>query len=801
MLKSKTRWEIHDPDEERCQALAGELDISPLLARLLYVRGITEKSDAERFLNTDVAHFHDPFLMDGMKAAVTRIRKAVETQEPILIYGDYDADGVTSTSLMVHTMKRLGARFDYYIPDRFTEGYGLNKSALDRAKEQGFSLVITVDTGISGVEEVAYAREIGLDVIVTDHHEPPEILPDAAVAVINPKKPDCPYPFKMLAGVGVAFKVAHALFGEPPLEWIEYAAIGTIADLVPLIDENRILAKLGLEALSVSKRPGIEAMKAVSGLEDKEITAEHVGFAIGPRINASGRLDVADHAVELLVSDDREKAKELAEMLDQYNRERQQLVQQIAKEAEELVERFEPEQRSFLVVAQKGWNEGVIGIVASRLVEKYYRPTIVLSIDEESGMAKGSARSIQGFDIYRALSTCRDLLPHFGGHPMAAGMSLEASDIEELRSRLNRLADEWLTEEDLIPVTRVDARCGLDEVTIEAIEEMHRLAPFGEGNPRPRFLIEGVELSGLRTIGREMNHIKCLLNKNGCRLDGVAFQKADLLPHISAGARVQVVGELAVNEWNGYRKPQMIVEDLSIPEIQVFDWRGCRDKASKLKEIAERCESCVVFFEESCKARLEPHFFAVPDLSFYHVDPGGKWKCVSPGRDRDKPDFTSLVFYDLPPSLQWMESILKKMHKLERVYCLYGEEEDRNRLSSLPKREQFKWLYGLFYKQKQLHVDQIVKAAGARGLAYTSVRFMLDVFEELGFVLSQGAAYQLVETPEKRDLTESGIYRRKKEQLDMATELMYASQKTLSEWIMTVIRPNYHAEEDTIHEL
>ena len=337
MLEPRTRWEIQEPSEDKAKWLSQELDIPLLIANLLVVRGIETIEKAEAFLKIDTDQFHDPFLMDGMKESVERIHRAIESNEKILIFGDYDADGVSSTTVMYYALKELGAQFDYYIPNRFTEGYGPNEPALRKAKEDGYSLVVTVDTGISAVHEANIAKEIGLDFIITDHHEAPPVLPDA-YSIINPKKPGCTYPFSGLAGVGVAFKVAQALHGKPPLHLLDYACIGTIADLVPLVDENRVIAKLGIEALSKTDKIGLQELLKVAGLYEKELTAEDVGFAIGPRVNAAGRLGSAMPVVELFTSTDRDESAMLSQEIDSVNKERQGIVNEITKEAIAMVE-------------------------------------------------------------------------------------------------------------------------------------------------------------------------------------------------------------------------------------------------------------------------------------------------------------------------------------------------------------------------------------------------------------------------------------------------------------------------------
>ncbi|HEY9577560.1 MAG TPA: single-stranded-DNA-specific exonuclease RecJ, partial [Pseudobacillus sp.] len=457
MLKSKTRWIVRNTGEGMRDQLAEQLEISPLLASLLINRGITETDAARNFLYDKGNEFHDPFLFDGMKTASERIHRAIAKEEPILIFGDYDADGVSSTSVMMTVLTDLGAKVDFYIPNRFTEGYGPNEPAFRLAKEQGYQLIITVDTGIAAVKEAAAAAELGMDLIITDHHEPGPELPQA-LAIIHPKLPGGNYPFPYLAGVGVAFKVAHALYGYLPEHLLDLAAIGTIADLVPLKGENRSIAKAGIKKLRQTLRPGIEALLQLTSTKPAAVDEETVGFMIAPRINAAGRLADAAPAVDLLLTKDRTEANELAQEIDVMNKERQMIVSEITKEAIEIVKsHYPPEKYPVIVVGKENWNAGVIGIVASKLVDTFYRPAIVLSFDPETNKAKGSARSIAGFDLFKNLSKCRELLPHFGGHPMAAGMTLELSDVDELRERLCLLADEQLSTEDFIPVTELDA--------------------------------------------------------------------------------------------------------------------------------------------------------------------------------------------------------------------------------------------------------------------------------------------------------------------------------------------------------
>ncbi|NIK75935.1 single-stranded-DNA-specific exonuclease [Paenibacillus castaneae] len=571
MIKRKTRWAVapwSESNESLAKNLALQLKLPPLVSRLLVQRGFAEAEAAEQFLRGGQELFHDPFLLLGMKEAVERIKLAAERNEKIRIYGDYDADGVSSTSLLVFLFRLLDYDFDYYIPHRSVEGYGLNRKAIELAADDGIRLIVTVDTGISAVDEIAYAKELGIDVVVTDHHEPPEQIPNA-IAVVNPKQEGCSYPFKGLAGVGVAFKLAHAMLGRPPLEWADIVSLGTIADLMPLIDENRILVRYGLERLRSNTRTGFQALAEAGGIELEGLTATGVAFGMAPRINAAGRLDHAKRAVELLTTEDYDNAILAAAGLDNLNKERQRIVESIVKEAEEqwMAKCTEAETAglaspSVIVLAGEGWNVGVIGIVASKLLERNYKPVIILGIDGQTGMCKGSARSIEGFDLHKALTACDELLDHYGGHQAAAGMSLHRDQLALFEQRLCELSTEWLTPDDWIPKTTVDLICSVGEATLDTITELSLLEPFGMGNPSPRLLFQGAELADRRAIGKEFKHLKLSLGSGRRLLDGIGFSMGMLANELRPGCKIDAIGELSVNEWNGQRKPQLQLHDL-----------------------------------------------------------------------------------------------------------------------------------------------------------------------------------------------------------------------------------------------
>lgn len=767
MLQSLTRWEVKEIDEASVERLKNELSISEITARLLVGRGFIDVDEARRFLYIDSMPYHDPFLMKDMEIAVSRIRKAIEDKETILIFGDYDADGVTSTSVLVHTFRKLNANFLTYIPNRFTEGYGPNEEALRWAKQQGVTVVITVDTGISARYEAEVARELNLDYIVTDHHEVPSQLPDA-YAVVNPKRPDCPYPFKELAGVGVAFKFAHALLGEVPEDLLDLVAIGTVSDLVPLIDENRKFVIEGIPRIETSQKPGIQALLESCGIKGQHLDEEQIGFMIGPRLNAAGRLDSADVALQLLTSEDADEADTCAKELTELNKERQQIVEKIAAEAIEIVKERYANDR-VIVVAKEGWHEGVLGIVASRLVEQFYRPVIVLSIENDSDEVKGSARSIPNFHLYENLSLCKDILIAFGGHTLAAGLTIAKKDIDELRKRLNEIANESLTEQDFIPLTSIDAVCDIKEISLETLEEIAKLAPFGIGNPKPKFLFINKDLSAIKKIGSQEKHLKIQIKENEHVLDGVGFQFGYLFHEVSQDAAVDVVGELSINEWNGFRKPQLVLSDIRINHWQLFDYRGLKF-VEKLLEWLPAENFQLIHFRNQTLETL--NLQAWKHMAYNPTD-------HDLPVDEQKPYH---IILDLPESENELVDWYKLLSKHpERVYVIFHHEED-HLFSPLPSREQFKLYYAILKKEKPTSLQAAFALAQRYRLSDEAIRFMTKVFAELNFVKINDGSLLFVENPEKRNLLDSKTYQRKLAMIELEKKLLYSSYRELKNY-------------------
>lgn len=782
MLQPKTRWKHIRGNEELAQQLSHTLQLSPVIASLLVHRGLHTEEEVTSFLHSERQSFHDPFLLKDMDRAVERIHTAVQNGEQILVYGDYDADGVSSTTVLMLALLELGADVEFYIPNRFTEGYGPNEAAFRWAQQAGFSLIITVDTGISAVNEAKLAKELGIDLIITDHHEPPPEIPDA-YAIIHPRLKGGMYPFGELAGVGVAFKVAHALLGTVPEHLLDIAVIGTIADLVPLHDENRLLAIRGLEKLQQTKRPGLLALFQVANVQQHTATEESVGFSLAPRINAVGRLEDAAPAVHLLLSEDMEEALELAQEIDSLNKLRQDIVQEITAEAIAMVEEhYPPETNHVLVLAKEGWNVGVIGIVASRLVERFYRPTVILGIDSVKKIAKGSARSIEGFDLFANLSDCRDILPHFGGHPMAAGMTLDMDHVDELRKRLNELAAGQLSEQDLIPVKTVDAVCHLEDITLPVIEEIQQLAPFGVGNPKPRIQVENVSLESIRPIGSDGSHLKVMFTNGQTRLDGIGFGLGSLAEHISPTARVSVIGELSINEWNNFRKPQVMIQDIAITEWQLFDWRSMRGFEKQLATLPRQYLN-ILYFDETSLEKL-PQDYRRYATSAYVPD-------IQSGILQGQ--YTVLL--DLPPSLEQLHNVLACGFPA-RIYAVLLSDADHT-FSTVPTRDHFKWFYAFLRKKSPFSLAQHgEELCRYKGWSKDTVNFMTQVFFELEFVTIKDGVIFLSHLTQKRDLTESDTYRKKFEQLQVEKELVYSAYQQLKEMLETIRNGSFVHKED-----
>ena len=560
-------WQELPADPDCCARLSRDLGLSALVARALVARGIADRAQANIYLRGGLDDLHDPLLMRDMPQAVATLRRAVESRQPIRIYGDYDADGITATALLVRALSALGATVDYYLPHRIADGYGLNTPAIEQAARDSVKLLVTVDCGISAAPELSRARELGLDVIVTDHHEPSSSLPPAA-AILDPKRSDCCYPFKDLAGVGVAYKLLAALAADLGLRagaersFLDLVAIGTIADVVSLTGENRLLVKHGLQALDGTRKHGINALLRAASAKTP-VTSYNVAFGLAPRLNAAGRLDHGQAAAALLLTSDPTEARRLADRLSDLNTQRQEEERRTLASAEEMIAaQVDLGQHRLILLAHQEWHPGVIGIVASRLVERYCRPVVLIAVADDAG--KGSARSIPGFHMYDALCACASCLEDFGGHALAAGFSLAAGELDSLRQRLLAHAAQVLGPQHLVRKTEIDAWVSPPDLSVDTVADLAAMAPFGAGNPRPVVAVRDVTVQALETCGADSRHLRLMLGQGDVSLRAIWFGCGELAGRIGRGAVVDACGTPEIDEWNGRRSVTLKLRDLAV---------------------------------------------------------------------------------------------------------------------------------------------------------------------------------------------------------------------------------------------
>lgn len=546
------KWIVKEINNEKVELLKEKFNLSNLVAKILSNRNILgremQEDDIKKFLNPTRDDFYDPFLLPDMEQAIERIEQAINNNEKILIYGDYDADGITSTTILIKFFKEIGVEVDKYIPNRLEEGYGIKNKALEEIKNRGIDLIITVDTGITANDQVKYANELGLDVIITDHHEPSDEIPKA-VAVIDAKRKNNKYPFNQLAGCGIAFKLTQAISIKRKLDPSKYlknldiVSIGTISDLVPLVDENRVIVKLGLMLVKQTKNIGLRKLLLKSQL--KEVDSTSISFGITPRINAAGRLGNQYDALNLFITEDVKEAERLSEVLNSYNIERQKIGNKIYEEA---ISQLKDEEKNCIILGKEDWHHGVIGIVSSKITEKFNKPSILLCF--EDNIAKGSGRSVPGFDLYKAISSTKEYLLGFGGHTMACGLSLTVENFEKFKKEITKYIDENLDISKLEKEIYIDEILKIDDLDIEEIKELKSLEPFGEENQEPIIMYENVEINGIRTLS-ENKHLKLSLKKNDKIIDAIGFNLGELAEKYKIGDTIDIVGNIEINSFNG----------------------------------------------------------------------------------------------------------------------------------------------------------------------------------------------------------------------------------------------------------
>jgi single-stranded-DNA-specific exonuclease len=578
-MKKSYRWSVTPPrDPALMEKLSLEINVPQTITRILVNRGIDSYERARVFFRPKITDLHDPFLMNGMDLAVDRVLKALAQGEKILVFGDYDVDGTNSAAMMVLFLRELGVDAISHIPDRVNEGYGLSATGIDRGADYGTTLLIAIDCGITAIDQVEYARKKGMEVIICDHHEPADVLPDA-LAILDPLKPDCEYPFKYLCGCGVGFKlvqgVAYRLGKlEEAFSYLDFATLATTADIVPLIGENRVITRIGLDQVNTNPRPGMKALIRSSGVELGKITTGQIVFVLAPRINAVGRMGDATRAVDLLTCSVDDEADILSRVLEEENLNRRKVDEVTFAEAQAQVDGTAGGGLSpAIVLFNEHWHPGVIGIVASRLTEKYYRPSIMLTAVD--GIAKGSARSIIGFDIHNALKRVEDKLIQFGGHKYAAGLAVELSRIDEFRDAFNAVVEELMTDDIRTPELKIDAEISFDELTPRFFKVLKEFAPYGPGNMRPVFLSRKVEASSARIVGK--NHLRFKVKQNGTTIDSIGFNLGDLLSEIPAGGSlVDIVYSVDEHEWPSRGNPGA---STVFPQLKIKDLKKHREDA------------------------------------------------------------------------------------------------------------------------------------------------------------------------------------------------------------------------------
>jgi len=716
MITSKYDWQLASPSaDEAFLALAKKAGLEASVATLLYERGIQTKEDLEDFLEPKLEKLHDPYLLHDMDKAVERIRRAIEDYEQILIYGDYDADGMTSASIMKETLEQMGAEVQVYLPNRFTDGYGPNESVYKYfIEQQGISLIVTVDNGVAGNQAIAMAQAMGVDVIVTDHHSMPEVLPDA-YAIVHPEHPKANYPFKHLAGCGVAFKLACALLEEVQVELLDLVAIGTIADMVSLTDENRIMVQYGLEVLRNTQRLGLQELFEIAGIASSDLTEETVGFQLAPRLNALGRLDDPNPAIDLLTGFDDEEVHEIALMIQEKNEERKEIVQAIYEEAKSLVD----PNKSVQVLAKEGWNPGVLGIVAGRLLEELGQTVIVLNI--EDGRAKGSARSIEAVDIFEALDPHRSIFLAFGGHAGAAGMTLEVEQLDALSEILETYVKDKGIDAKGKSRLYLDEELDLENLSLDTVKSFERLAPFGMDNQKPVFYIRDFQVENARSIGAGDSHLKLKISKGNANFEVVAFGQGSKATEFAQTKQLELAVTLSVNQWNGQTTLQLMMVDARVDGVQLFN---IRSKSAALPD-------------------------GVPVLDF-----SGELPDISKS--------LAVAVKNLPEDITILKDIFQQ-HDFSAIY-FKNDIDKPYYLTGYGTRDQFAKLYKTIYQFPEFDIRYKLKDLSTYlKIEQILLVKMIQIFEELGFVTIENGVMRVNKEAEKRDIAESQIYQNLKQ--------------------------------------
>ena len=707
-------WKISDIFREDYDSQTTVLN--PAIEQLVLARQLATAESLDTFAKEETIH-HDPFLFSEMSKIITRINEAIDQGEPILIYGDYDADGVTGTSILVRCLRELGALVDYYIPNRFYEGYGPNEDAFMQAIADGYQLVITVDNGIAGVDEAEILLEHGVDLIITDHHQVKETLP-RAYAILHPEL-DENYPFHHLSGAGVALKVAEALLQEViPEDFYAIAMLGTIGDVVPLIDENRSIVKRGLAALRETEIEGLNAMMDLAGTEKSEVTEVNVGFELCPRLKAPGRMDEAALSVECLIAESEEEAKLIADQIESFNSERQKVTQKVLEEATKLVDAKTLAKKKVVILYSPNWHEGILGIVAGRLAKQWQKAVFVVTDDHE-GFLKGSARAVEGYHLFELLNKCQDLIERFGGHALAAGITFAPENLQALEDKMNEL----LQEVEVTPSLQVDLSLPLADLNISFVEQLSILAPFGEGNRPPVIELKNVYVKNVKPIGNKLQHLKFTLYQEKHSVDVIAFNQAPLAMYLTPDTLFSFVGEAKINEWNGNRSVQFHFIDVLCNEFQLIDLRN----------------------RQAYEQRKDQLQLATTYTNAAEID-----------------DIETLVINQLPSSKEELMTLITRKKPGNIVIAPLESNV------TFAPREKFVSVYKVVKQHGPITLNhQMINYFMRLGISKNELLFILQVFFEVELVIIKNGSVFPTDSVTKRDLAEAPTYQSQKAKLEM----------------------------------
>ena len=769
MIDAKFKWQIADNDSsDTINVLTRELGISKILATLLVQRGINNVEQAKKYFKPTMDEIHDPHQLHDMDKAVERIEKAIENQEQITVYGDYDADGITSTALMYETLVSIGANVNYYVPNRFTDGYGPNAQAYQRLINNGTQLFITVDNGVSGKDVIDEVMKKGVDVIVTDHHELPAELPNA-VAIVHPRYPGSDYPFPDLSGVGVAFKVAWALTDEFPVEQLDLVAIGEIADVVNVTGENHALITYGIQQLRQGMRPGLAALMKVAGINLANLTDQDIGFGIAPRLNALGRIADANDGVKLLTSLDEDESQQLAKEVDQANKERQQLVAKIMVEADKQASSVENQNKKVLLIVGKNWHQGVLGIVASRIMNKTGKPTIIASMDKQNpSVVKGSGRSPEAFNLFKALEAHRELFTTFGGHPAACGLSFTEDNISALERALEDEAEQQGFDQTVKQVLPIAMSINPNDINLRLYNDIQRIAPFGPGNIEPLFRLNGVQIADVKTMGQDGQHLRFSIITETGKITVVAFGQGDLAPLLSSPTgETNLAVKISLNEWRGKQSIQLMLEDLQINGTVIVD-----ERTNKLTPQLFTAHDYYIVQESKLRENIAPHVTPGHALSVEEarqIDFAGK----------------RVTLVDCPVSEETLKEIFEADKGEPAVIRLLLYQRKSAYLAGLPSRTDFAQLYRFIYKQKQLNWSAQLQAISRYlKINIDRLNFMIQVFSEAGFVTIKSDVLIFNNLVDKTDLTQTKRYKKQLAQYKIEQQLLFNDTATVAKWLL-----------------